>query len=101
MSGRCIASGCRRSQSCLIACLTSNTTGLSAMRGMQGSESSWRSMVTPQGKRENSFAGLDWQSRGVPVSRLWLRDGLDISEIVEKQGEQAVMGLLAHIEGGA
>ena len=38
---------------------------------------------------------------GVPVSRLWLRDGLDISEIVEKQGEQAVMGLLAHIEGGA
>jgi len=37
----------------------------------------------------------------VQVSRLWLRDGLDISEIIEKQGEQAVRRLLAHIEGGA
>ena len=37
----------------------------------------------------------------VSVSRLWLRDGLDVSEIIEKQGERAIKGLLAHIEGGA
>ena len=43
-----------------------------------------------------SYARLAMED--IPVSRLSLRDGLDVSEIIERQGWQAMKGLLSHIE---
>ena len=64
--GPCIARECRRSLSCLTACLSSSTTGSPAMRGGHASGSSWHSMVTPQGKKGSNSVGPDWQPRTCP-----------------------------------
>ena len=53
------------------------------------------------GQEGESLAYLRLAATDIPVSRLSLRDNLDMSDIVQKAGKIAVRRLLAHIEGSS
>ena len=53
------------------------------------------------GQEGEAQAYLRLAATDIPVSRLSLRDNVDMSDIVREAGRAAVRGMLAHIEGGS